>query len=127
MRSTRMFGDAANTEHPSDSDSPEVNNEFIEQFDQMALELRPEQPKPIPPACSNPDCPISQAHPAGLYQYNSQPWSFQDINAETFARDTFGASNPPPSVWESLTRLANGQGLHADALAVHAFQEAHYV
>ena len=85
-----------------------------------------QQPRPIPSVCSQTDCPIPEPHSEGLYQYEYQPWHFESWVANHFASRSFGSSNPPPHIWESLDRLAKGHGTGEDAVAVDAFQVAHY-
>ncbi|KAL9593951.1 MAG: hypothetical protein Q9219_007300 [cf. Caloplaca sp. 3 TL-2023] len=71
--------------------------------------------------CQNPRCPLQLPHSTGLYLHMNQPSQFAS------QRPHFGASNPPPQIWEARARILNDRGLMTDFEAVVGFISAHYV
>ena len=100
--------------------------QLTEKFNQLALGDQQQQLQSIPSVCSHPECPVAEPHAEGLYQYDSRRWSFRSHEANHISRAAFGASSPSLTVYASLGRLAEGRGSLRDAVAVNAFQEAHY-
>lgn len=77
--------------------------------------------------CSRKDCPVREPHGEGVYRFNGDMYQLRDWCANGIARRVFGKSNPPPSVWGALDKLAQGEGTWEDAKAVGGFQAAHFV
>lgn len=72
--------------------------------------------------CADPICPIAGEHSQGKYLHNGEPPRILTV--------AFGYSNPPPSIWEALERVARADhyGLKAsssDRWAVVNFQKLH--
>lgn len=84
-------------------------------------------PQPILAVCSSPQCPVPGSHAQGLYLFGGLKFHLRSYCANGIARRVFGESNPPPMVWESLDRLAQGVGEEGDARAMEGFQQAHFV
>lgn len=128
-----IFAEA--TPLPPNADISENENEkensntthLTTQLNALALDPQSQKPMPIPKVCSHPECPVAEAHPEGLYQYESQRWVFRSYEANGISRAVFGESSASPAVYASLGRLVEGRGEIRDAVAVNAFQEAHFV
>ncbi|KAI4253095.1 MAG: hypothetical protein LQ352_003905 [Teloschistes flavicans] len=71
--------------------------------------------------CIDLSCPLTFPHGPGLYLHNGEP----PPNVESLA---WGASNPPPRIWEARKRLL-APGLYADEdmSAVMGFWNCHYI
>lgn len=91
------------------------------------MDLTPEDPRWIIPACSSEDFPVPEMHAEGLYLFQGQHFHLRNRCADCIARKVFSGSNPPPKVWAGLDGYAQGMGTEEDARVVDGFQRAHFV
>ncbi|KAI4127045.1 MAG: hypothetical protein LQ338_003414 [Usnochroma carphineum] len=71
--------------------------------------------------CRDSSCPLKFPHSPGLYLHLNQPSRFTQIPPH------FGASNPPPHIWEARDRFRDGKQSEADVEIIMGFIGAHHV
>ena len=67
--------------------------------------------------CTESDCPISHPHQRGVYRYQGKDPHKYDF--------VLGKSNPPPHVWEAITKMGNASCSVEDDEAIAGFFRYH--
>lgn len=100
----------------------QLNSDSLNQVMSWATNIDTDNPgaEPLRPLCAYPDCPMADIyHREGVYVHDNSP--------ATNYLETFGPSNPPPSVWQAIQNGCHWMGTQQDADLITRFIDYHAI